>query len=303
MRGAGYKPAVQIDQEGPPLETTPCAICGTDDAAFLLAADDNRRHVPGTFRVVRCRKCGLVYLSPRPTPAGIGRYYPPDYSYHEAGPTSAARRFYYQLFRKPPVPPGARVLDVGCGGGSYLLHLRAQGYEVAGVEPNADLARRLGESYGLDVRPGELVDTHFPDASFDAVTFWWVLEHAHRPLDQLREAHRIIKPGGRVVVALQNFGSLARLCFGSSWHHIDVPTHLYQFEPATLRRAFEVTGFRPLRVRHDLLGKDFAPSLGYRLGLATSLDWWLPNAVALPFDLLSWATRRSSLITGYAERI
>src|SRR5690349_1872505 len=125
------------------LESTPCVVCRGTHADVVLTGHDNRRRLPGEFSVVRCRECGLAYINPRPTPENIGQYYPSDYSYHEAGPASAARQFYYRLFRRVPIPRGGRVLDVGCGGGSYLLHLRGLGYEVAGVEPNAEVAAYL----------------------------------------------------------------------------------------------------------------------------------------------------------------
>lgn len=286
----------------PELETTPCAVCGGSATNVVLTGRDNRRHVPGEFQVVRCCGCDLVYINPRPTTQSIGQYYPPDYSYHEAGPSGRIRQLYYRMFRRLSLAPGARVLDVGCGGGGYLLYLRDRGYAVAGVEPNRELAARLGREYGLDIRPGELLEARWPDASFDAVMFWWVLEHSHDPMANLREAYRILKPGGVIIVALQNFASLSRLLFGADWHHIDIPTHLYQFEPHTLRKALETAGFDAVRIRHDLIAKDAAPSVGYRLALKSSLDWWLPNLLALPVDLLAWSIRRSGLMTAYARR-
>lgn len=284
------------------VEQVACALCGRDDARPVLSGGDLRRGVPGVFRVVRCPGCELAYVNPRPTPRSIARYYPADYAPHRPGPPSLAEALYYRMFRMPPARPGARVLDVGCGGGRYLLFLRERGYEVAGVEPSAETAGALREQFGLETHTGELVDAGLPAEAFDVVTFWWVLEHTHRPLEALREARRILRPGGRVVVALQNFDSLARHLFGPHWHHIDLPGHLYQFEPGTLTRALQSAGFRVERVRQDLVAKDFAPSLGYRLGLARSLDWWLPNLLALPFDLLAWALRRSGLFTVYAQR-
>jgi SAM-dependent methyltransferase len=278
----------------------PCALCGRGDALPVLHGSDLRRGLPGRFAVVRCRGCGLAFVNPRPTREGIARYYPPDYAPHRAGPPRRLEALYYRLFRAPPVAPGSRVLDVGCGGGRYLLFLRARGYRVAGVEPNAALARELRERWGLEVSAGGLREAALPAASFDAVTFWWVLEHTHQPLDELREAHRLLRPGGCLVVALQNFASLARRLFGAHWHHIDLPSHLYQFEPRTLARALAETGFLLERLRQDPVAKDFAPSLGHRLGL--SLDRALPNLLALPFELLAFALGRSGLMTARARR-
>lgn len=284
------------------LERVRCALCDAADGAPVLSGSDLRRGEPGRFTVVRCRRCGLAYLDPRPTPAAIARYYPPDYAPHRPGRPSAAERAYYRLFRSLPVPPGSRVLDVGCGGGRYLLFLRGRGYRVSGVEPDADTARVLRRDFGLEVHTGELHDAPLEAGAFDAVTLWWVIEHTHDPLAVLGRAHRLLRPGGTLVVAAQNFASLARRLFGEYWHHVDIPGHLYQFEPATLSRALEKAGFEVGRVRQDLLAKDFAPSLGYRLGLARSLDRALPNALALPFDALAWALGRSGLMTAYARR-
>ena len=288
--------------EGVILEHVVCALCGQDGAPPILQGRDIRRGVPGEFRVVRCKNCGLAYIDPRPTRETIGRYYPPDYSYHRPGPPSLPESIYYRLFRSAPVPPGSRLLDVGCGGGGYLFFLRDRGYRVVGVEPNAEVVRALREQSDLEVHEGELLDVDFPDASFDAITFWQVLEHTHQPLEVLREAHRMLRPGGHVVVALPNFESLARRIFGANWHHIDIPGHLYQFGPRPLTKLMEKSGFDVYRVRQDLIAKEFAPSLGYRLGLRHSLDRVLPNILALPFDLLAWALRRSGLMTAYAKR-
>ena len=305
-RGDGLSSAVMTDVanagEVADRECVACALCGSRDHRPVLTGRDVRRRVPGDYSLVRCNDCGLVFVNPRPTRAAIERYYPPNYAPHAPGAPSRAEAIYYRLFRRVGVAPGARVLDVGCGGGKFLLFLRERGYRVAGVEPNAAVARALRERFDLETHAGEIAEAGLPDGAFDVVTFWWVLEHTHEPLEALRQAHRVLRPGGRVVVALQNFASLGRLTFGRDWHHIDIPGHLYQFEPRSLARALEEAGFRVLRMRQDLLAKDFAPSLGYRLGLKDSLDWWLPNLLALPFDVAAWAARRSGLITAWAER-
>ncbi len=284
------------------LEVPDCNLCGANDPEPVLRAADVRRRVPGVFTVVRCRRCGLAYVSPRPTACGIARYYPPGYAPHGLAASSAAERLYYRSVRRLPVAAGARVLDVGCGGGRYLRALREAGYAVSGTDVDFGLAARLHEELGLDVHAGALPDVDLPAGSFDAITLWWVLEHTHDPVATLRAAHRLLRPGGWIVVSVQNFASLGRLLFGRFWHHLDVPGHLYQFEPATLRAALELAGFAIQRLRHDLVAKDFAPSIGYAIGLERSLDVGPLNLAALPFDLVSWLSRRSGLITAYATR-
>ena len=284
------------------VEETPCNLCGSHDTELVLTGTDLRRHVPGTFRVVRCARCGLVFVNPRPTAAAIARYYPTDYAPHRATPPSAAERLYYAAFRNLPVVRGARVLDVGCGGGRYLHFLRGRGYEAAGTEVDTAVAERVREDTGFEIYCGMLPDVDIPPESFDAVTLWWVLEHTHDPLATLRAAHRALRPGGQLVVSVQNFASLGRLVFGRFWHHLDLPGHLYQFEPRTLRALLARAGFTTWRLRHDPIAKDMAPSLGYALRLEQTLDRPAFNLASLPFDFAGWALRRSGLITAYAIR-
>jgi SAM-dependent methyltransferase len=286
----------------PELESAACALCGSAEAERALSGGDLRRGVPGVFDVVRCRGCGHAYVSPRPTRAAIGAYYPAGYSCHGRPPAPRIERWYYRAFRELPLPRGARVLDVGCGGGRYLHHLRERGFEVEGTEVDPQLAERLRREHGFVVHGGELEDLPLAESWYDAVTLWWVLEHTHDPLRTLRAAQRLLRPGGLVVVSVQNFASLGRLLFGRYWHHLDLPGHLQHFDPATLERALRAAGFEDVRIRQDAVAKDFAPSLGFALGARASFDRGALNLLALPFDALAWALRRSGLITAYARR-
>lgn len=284
------------------LESAPCALCGSAASERVLTGRDLRRGIPGEFDVVRCRGCGHAYVRPRPTRAAIGAWYPAGYSCHAEPPAPRVEAWYYRAFRSLPLAPGARVLDVGCGGGRYLTLLRARGFDVEGTEVDAGLAERLRREHGLVVHAGELETLALPERAYDAVTLWWVLEHTHEPLRTLRSAWRLLRPGGLVVASVQNFASLGRLVFGRYWHHLDLPGHLQHFDPHTLRRALHAAGFDAVRVRQDALAKDFAPSLGFALGASTSFDRTPLNFLGLPFDALGWLLRRSGLITAYARR-
>lgn len=114
--------------------------------------------------------------------------------------------------------PTSRVLDVGAGDGQLLRALRGRAHR--------------GELFGIDPEPGQGVgrgvaeSLPFPDASFDAVLFVRVLAHLADPARALAEARRVLRPGGRLVVAAQGTWHLARLrsLGGPPWEAPRPPT-------------------------------------------------------------------------------
>ena len=254
-----HRPAVAADPRRPSLawEDTPCPLCGHDRVAMLLEAPDA---VPADgdglwFAVVRCEHCGTAYTNPRPTPATIGRFYPPDYRPHRrprkmetARPSRPVRSL---LLGRPcnerrgtlPWHGRGRLLDFGCGGGGFLKRMADQGWEVTGLDAAVGAVRQIQEELGLKALVGSLPHPELPPGSFDVVTMWHSLEHVHRPLAILREAYRLLVPGGKLVVATPNIESLPFYWFGSSWFGLDLPRHLTHFTPKTLRAMLETAGF------------------------------------------------------------
>jgi SAM-dependent methyltransferase len=140
-----------------------------------------------------------------------------------------------------------RLLDVGCGTGVYLEAMAKRGWSVHGVEPDAVAAARAVER--LQPPPGRIVvgrieDSDFPREEFDLVTMAHVLEHLHEPRKVLESIHQLLRPGGLVRLWLPNFESIERRIFGKSWFGLDVPRHLYHFDPQTITALLKVSGFR-----------------------------------------------------------
>ena len=244
-------------------EDPPCPLCGHDDARLVLEAPDSAP-ADGSglwFAVVRCEHCGLAYTNPRPTPSTIGGFYPPDYRPHrrprKMGQPRAARPLWARLFGRPcnerrgtlPWHGSGRLLDFGCGGGGFLKRMADQGWQVIGLDAAVGAVRQVQEELGLTALVGSLPHPDLPPGSFDVVTMWHSLEHVHRPLAILREAYRLLVPGGKIVVATPNLESLPFYWFGSSWFGLDLPRHLTHFTPKALREMLETAGFRVESVR------------------------------------------------------
>jgi 2-polyprenyl-3-methyl-5-hydroxy-6-metoxy-1,4-benzoquinol methylase len=258
-----------------------CPICRSLDSTPALWEHPELR---------RCYQCTVVYQEHIPPLDVVQSWYSQEYPY-EPPKNNLGWRLYYRLFRRLPVAPPARVLDVGCGNGSWLLAMRRRGYTCVGIEPNQEMADRLRHGYDLDIHTEDL--THgvgtLASGSFDVITFWWTLEHMRDPIAQLRWARHLLKPGGHVIVALQNFDSIGRWLFKTRWHHLRLPTHLYQFNPHSLHYALGKAGFSNVKIRHDCLANDIATSLGFHS--------WLAHLCALPVELFAWVIHRSGLIT------
>jgi 2-polyprenyl-3-methyl-5-hydroxy-6-metoxy-1,4-benzoquinol methylase len=237
-------------------------MCGRDDAEIRAeSADPSPVSGPGLrFAIVQCRHCGLTYTNPRPTESTIGRFYPPDYRPHSPRGKRAIRLpspFWSQLFGRPcperrgrlPRIGGGRLLDFGCGGGSYLRRMSQLGWRVTGLDSSRRAVEKVREELACDVHLGTLPHGDLSPGSFDVVTMWQSLEHVHRPMEVLRGAYEVLRPGGLIVVAVPNIAGLPAGWFAENWFGLDLPRHLTHFTPATLSDMLLVAGFRVRSMR------------------------------------------------------
>lgn len=138
-----------------------------------------------------------------------------------------------------------RLLDVGCGDGSFLAFMQGLGWEAMGVDPDPDVVRIAQEHLGVHVLKGTLQEADLPGEMFDAITMHHVIEHMHDPLSALRRCFQLLRPRGKLSVVTPNIKSLGHQLFKKSWLAID-PRHLVLFSPSTLRRAVVDAGFHVL---------------------------------------------------------
>jgi SAM-dependent methyltransferase len=245
--------------DGPLLQHVRCNLCGADNTTLL--------HGDGVLHLVRCRGCGLVYVTPRLAEDAIQYLYANDYfgSRSRAGlgylDYAADQECFLRTFRKRMRwletygERGGRLLDVGCAAGFFMQVGRERGWEVYGVEPASCMAEFARSELGLEVFEGKLREADFQPGFFDAVTLWDVLEHLTDPHQELLEINRVLRPGGLLVLETQNIASWVARALGKRWHHYGNELHLFHFSPQTITCLLADTGFRVHRITAATAGK------------------------------------------------
>jgi 2-polyprenyl-3-methyl-5-hydroxy-6-metoxy-1,4-benzoquinol methylase len=157
----------------------------------------------------------------------------------------------------------ARLLDIGCGSGSFLEFMKAQGCTVAGTDiSDAALAiarQRVPDGTYVPARPDSRLD--FEDRSFDLVTSFGVLEHIPGAPTLVREAWRVLKPGGFAVFVVPNSGSPYYSLGRGTGQIEETPRSLEEW-----RSMFRSAGFEPAGLRRDR-----GPTLRFGMPIRTAL--------------------------------
>ena len=252
-----------------------CNLCGHD--GFRVLESDTP-----PYRVLCCRRCRLVFVDPAPPAKALCEHYDGDY-YHEWIDAQRDRRLAMweaRLDRLGKWTKRGRLLDVGCGEGTFLELARKRGWDVQGTELSRFAADYASRALGREIFCGELAEARFRDGEFDAVTLWHVLEHVTDPGRYLSEVRRILKPKGILIVAVPNVNDLAmqvayRAVRGKPLRRFspgDREIHLYHFSAETLTGYMEKTGFR-------------CCSMGPDYGIIEPAKKWLNVAAAVPYHL------------------
>jgi len=245
------------------FEASRCIFCGSIKGRILYDAEKYADGRKG--KVIKCRNCGFIYRIPRQqyqyqrdlTPSNTYRLDSPDVL--TPGRIMMFEEYITKInnFRKYN-----RILDVGTGNGYFLDCCKRDNWQVWGVEPEPTLAASARGRVGDHIFQETLEEARLPDNYFDVVTFWNVLEHIVEPDRALREALRVLRPGGVVFIRFPN-AKIHVTCrwliakIYNVWRTIRVfdkfVVHLNSFDHRTIKQYLHNIGFVKIIVQNASL--------------------------------------------------
>lgn len=275
------------------LTASVCLLCG-NQGNYTFTGTDLLLGGQKTYDYHECRDCGAVYQYPMPEPHVIVSFYPDRYSIYDDQVRYKKRsqlerailkdKYDYRHLRVPLIfrmvslffrpfvfrdyvrfKPDGKALDVGCGNGSFLHELKEIGWECEGVEFNLT-AVKICRAHGLKVHHGDLASARFPDHSFDLIIASHIIEHLADPAAFMKEASRILKDDGRLLIKTPNSQALGRRWFKEKWFANDVPRHLVLFSPSNLDLLAAKHGLVRSKLRLETTPKYILNSIDYYRG-------------------------------------
>jgi len=343
---------------------TNCDLCAGSEGDVISAVHDLHLHTPGVHKLVRCRQCGLIrlesderrgefdseYASKQYAPHHVAVGFPPNIhpirrqlktaalaalrsypmesgaSWQRLAGLLLARLAADRVRRVPCCIPDGRLLDVGCGPGTYVAAMEELGWSAAGLEPEPNIVARTRGKRDLNLVAGRIEEAPFKDHAFDVVTFWHTLEHTRSPARALAQAMRLLQPvyvvgakhseqmsrevqephpnasplqaGGMTLLEVPNIESWQARLFGRYWFHLDPPRHRYHFSPSTLKAYLAAGGFDQIQICHIPSSVGLAGSLQALLNQMTRRRGRAIRESRL-FHLLLWPFAALEALAGH----
>lgn len=224
------------------LEKISCEICGSDKNKLY------RKNCG--FNIVKCTKCGLVYVSHQPTFKYLVNFYSTgerseELSKQKVSYTHLVEKGHRNVVNFLASKFGKRkikLLDIGSGLNQYD-YIKKKGWEVLGTEISKTFVKTARKK-GWNVIFGDVIKMKFKDNEFDAIAMMAVLEHLKSPKAYLLECRRILNDGGILIIKIPN---LHYTLVNSTKLPLIYAGHLFHYTPKTIKMLLNKCGFKVIK--------------------------------------------------------
>ena len=238
-----------------------CPVCANNTLNEVLNCTDYSL-TQELFDIIECPVCSLRVTFPIPPVDKIAPYYNfTDYISHTDINEGWMNKLYHKVRKKTLTQKTnwiqslftgfkGNLLEIGAGTGAFANAMKMKGWNVTALEPDEITRTRAKDNYNLELLPIEAL-YNLPEKSFDVITLWHVLEHVHDLKGYFNAFYKLLKPNGRLIIAVPNYTSFDAQYYKSFWAAYDVPRHLYHFSPKSFgflsnKYRFKIVEAKPM---------------------------------------------------------
>jgi 2-polyprenyl-3-methyl-5-hydroxy-6-metoxy-1,4-benzoquinol methylase len=237
---------------------------------FICPACENSKWVDvyriKEWSIGECAVCGFARIDPLPDREARPEFYSQEKVVNRNTKqlrllqklSRAMKRFFNRIAKRDKskifytklssyLPAAAKILDIGCGDGSFLKLAKAR-FSCTGIEISEYLADLARKQNGIKVIVGNFQTADFAGKKFDGVTLISLLEHLDDPVAALGKCFNFLNSGGVLLIKTVNYGCLNRVIKKENWTGFRPPDHVAYFTPQNLKRLLKKTGFTRIRI-------------------------------------------------------
>jgi len=225
------------------MEHINCIFCDIPNSRVVIEENG--------YRGVQCDRCGLIYISPRPSLEDIRTLYTHD-SAHVSAQAQRSADITKRLYANHTLDIIAfhrrhgSLLEIGSGPGFFLEEARKRGFTPYGIEFNVAQAEFIRQTLDMPCEEAPVAEA-YPNRTFDIIYHCDVLSHFYDPIAEFKAIHGKLKDDGLLVFESGNFADTHPVYF-RYLQAFQYPDHLFFFGLASIKKLLHITGFECLHI-------------------------------------------------------
>lgn len=233
-----------------------CRICGAEGNFDTYLVREMMQGTREEFCYFACDRCKCLQIDT--IPENLGDYYGKDY-YSFQVPEEPDMEF------KVPVFHSQKVLDVGCGGGAWLVQKAMQGWSnLYGCDPYLEKGRRYGQRVTIH---NCSIHEMKGEGTFDIIRMDDSFEHMADPREVLQSARRLLKQDGILYMDIPTYPNIAFERYGPHWYQLDAPRHIFLHSQESIQWLGKASGMKVFKIQYNANDSQFVRSWFYQHGV------------------------------------